>query len=499
MSMHAGEKSDEGIGPMKQPNKEGSPSAEAVEGRTSPEGNGGKTAAARTLRRDTASNGLVAVRRAARQSKSVRFTALLHHITVDLLKRSYLALERDSAPGIDGVTWQAYGENLEEKLTDLHDRVHKGSYRARPARRTYIPKADGSQRPLAILCLEDKVIQQAVATVLEAIYEEDFVGFSYGFRPGRGQHDALDALHVGILRKRVNWVLDADIQGFYDAMAHSWIIRFLEHRIADKRILRLIAKWLKVGIIEDGRVTRSQRGAPQGAVISPTLANVYLHYAYDLWVQRWRQTKANGDMIVVRYADDQIVGFEHEHEAKAFLHNLHERLRAFELALHPDKTRLIRFGRHAAEQRARLGEGKPETFDFLGFTHFCTRSRKWGSFVIGRKTIKKRMRAKLKAIKVELRKSMHDPIAKTGAWVKQMLQGHLNYYAVSGNHPSLWWFCNQVRWLWLKSLRRRSQKARLSWERFIRIVDRFFPPIKVLHPLPLHRFDAKTRGRSPVR
>ena len=499
MSMHADEKSDEGVVPMKRPNKEGSPSAEAVEGRTSPEGNGGETAAAWTLRRETASNGLVAVRRAARQSKSVRFTALLHHITVDLLKQSYLALERDAAPGIDGVTWQAHGENLEEKLTDLHDRIHKGSYRARPARRTYIPKADGSQRPLAILCLEDKVVQQAVATVLEAIYEEDFVGFSYGFRPGRGQHDALDALHVGIMRKRVNWVLDADIQGFYDAMAHSWIIRFLEHRIADKRILRLIAKWLKVGIIEDGRVTRSQVGAPQGAVISPILANAYLHYVYDLWVQRWRQTKANGDMIVVRFADDTIVGFEHEHEAKAFLHDLHERMRAFELALHPDKTRLIRFGRHAAEQCARLGEGKPETFDFLGFTHFCTRSRKWGSFVIGRKTIKKRMRAKLKAIKVELRKAMHDPIAKTGTWVKQMLQGHLNYYAVSGNHPSLWWFCNQVRWLWLKSLRRRSQKARLSWERFIRIVDRFFPPIKVLHPLPLHRFDAKTRGRSPVR
>src|SRR5262249_54687199 len=285
-----------------------------------------------------------------------------------------------------------YGENLEEKLTQLHDRIHKGSYRARPARRTYIPKADGTQRPLAVLCLEDKIVQQAVAAVLEAIYEEDFVGFSYGFRPGRGQHDALDALHVGILRKRGNWVLDSDIRGFYDAMSHTWIIRLLEHRIADKRILRLIAKWLKVGIIEDGRVTRSQVGAPQGAVISPILANVYLHYVNDLWVQRWRHTKANGDVIVVRYADDQIVGFEHEHEAKAFLHDLHERMRAFELALHPDKTRLIRFGRHAAKQREMRGEGKPETFDFLGFTHFCTRSHKWGSFVIGRKTIKKRMR-----------------------------------------------------------------------------------------------------------
>jgi hypothetical protein len=281
-------------------------------------------------------------------------------------------------------------------------------------------------------------------------------------------------------------------------MSHSWILRFLGHRIADKRVLRLIAKWLKVGIIEDGRVARGQRGAPQGAVISPTLANAYLHYVYDLWVHRWRQTKATGDMIVVRFADDTIVGFENEHDAKAFLQDLHERMRSFELALHPHKTRLIRFGRHAAKQRERRGGGKPETFDFLGFTHFCTRSYKWGSFVIGRKTIKKRMRA-LKVIKTELRKRMHDPVAQTGAWVKQMLQGHLNYYAVSGNHPSMWWFCNQVRRLWLRTLRRRSQKADLSWERFIRLVDRFFPPIKTLHPLPCHRFDAKTRGRSPVR
>jgi RNA-directed DNA polymerase len=490
--MHADENSDGAIVPEKRPNKEGLPSAEAGEGRAPPKGNGGETAAARTQRRETASNGLIAVRRAARQSKSVRFTALLHHITIDLLKQSYLSLERDSAPGIDGVTWQAYGENLEEKLKDLHDKVHRGCYRARPARRTYIPKADGSKRPLSILCLEDKIVQQAVATVLEAIYEEDFLGFSYGFRPGRGQHDALDALHVGILRRQVNWVLDADIRGFFDAMAHAWIIRFLEHRIADKRILRLIAKWLKVGIVEDGHRTRGTCGAPQGAVISPILANVYLHYVYDLWVHRWRQTKASGDMIVIRYADDTIVGFQHEHEARAFLDDLKERMRKFELALHPDKTRLIRFGRNAARQRETRGEGKPETFDFLGFTHFCTRSRKTGTFVIGRKTIKKRMRAKLLAIKTELRRTMHDPIAKTGAWVKQMLKGHLNYFAVSGNHPSLWWFFNEVKRLWLASLMRRSQTARLSWERFIRLVARFFPPIRTLHPLPCHRFDART-------
>ena len=409
--------------------------AEIVEGRASPKGNGGQPAAVRTLSREAASTGLAAVRQAAQQSRDVRFTALLHHITIELLKQSYLALKHDAAPGIDGVTWQSYGENLEEKLKVLHDQVHRGSYRAHPAKRSYIPKADGSKRPLSIWCLEDKIVQQAVVRVLEAIYEEDFVGFSYGFRPGRSQHDALDALHAGIYRRQVNWVLDADIRGFFDAMAHSWIIRVLEHRIADKRILRLVAKWLKVGIVEDGRVTRGERGAPQGAVISPILANVYLHYVYDLWVHRWRRTRASGDMIVIRYADDTIVGFQHEHEAKAFLDDLKERMRAFELALHPDKTRLIRFGRHAIKQREMRGEGKPETFDFLGFTHFCTRSRKWGSFVIGRKTIKKRMVRQLQAIKMELRKRMHDSIAWTGTWVRQMLQGHLNYYAVPGNDP----------------------------------------------------------------
>jgi len=415
MSMHADEDSDEVVVPRKRSNKEDLSSAEIVEGRASPKGNGGQATAVRTPSRGIASSRLEAVRQAARQSRDVRFTALLHHITIDLLKQSYAALQRDAAPGIDGVTWRAYGENLEAKLTVLHERIHKGSYRARPAKRSYIPKADGSKRPLSIWSLEDKIVQQAVVSVLEAIYEQDFVGFSYGFRPGRGQHDALDALHAGIYRRRVSWVLDADIRGFFDAMAHSWIIRFLEHRIADKRILRLIAKWLKVGTVEDGRRTRGTCGAPQGAVISPILANVYLHYVFDLWVHRWRRTKASGDVIVIRYADDTIVGFQHEHEARVFLDDLKERMRAFELALHPDKTRLICFGRYAAKQRMERGEGKPETFDFLGFTHFCTRSRKWGSFVIGRKTIKKRMVRKLQAIKMELRRRMHDPIAKTGA------------------------------------------------------------------------------------
>ena len=499
MSMYVDEESDEGVVPMKQPNNEGPPSAEAVEGRTSPKGNGDQTTAVRTQRRVAASHGLAAVRRVAQQRRDVRFTALLHHITIDLLKQGYIALKRDAAPGIDGVTWRAYGENLDEKLKDLHERVHKGRYRARPAKRTYIPKADGSKRPLSVWCLEDKIVQQAVVKVLEAIYEEDFVGFSYGFRPGRGQHGALDALHAGFYRKRVNWVLDADIQGFFDAMSHDWIIRFLGHRIADKRILRLIVKWLKVGIFKDGQVTQSRCGAPQGAVISPILANVYLHYVYDLWAHRWRQTTATGDVVVIRYADDTIVGFQHEHEAQTFLEDLKERLSAFDLTLHPDKTRLIRFGRHAIEQRRRLGQGKPETFDFLGFTHFCTRSHKSGIFVIGRKTIKKRMVQQLRVIKMVLRKRMHDPIAKTGAWIERMLKGHLNYYAVPGNDRSLWWFYAEVRWRWLKTLTRRSQTAFLRWPEFVKLTNRYFPPIRILHPQPLHRFDARTRGRSPVR
>ena len=467
-----------------------------MEGRTSPKGNGRSgdrgpdTAPGSPRRTDW---------QPCAKRRDRRFTALLHHLTIELLERSYFALKRNAAPGIDGVTWQAYGENLEENLPELHARIQRGCYRARPARRSYIPKPDGTERPLSVLCLEDKIVQQAVVFVLEAIYEADFQGFSYGFRPGRGQHDALDALHAGIYRKPVNWVLDADIQGFFDAMSHRWMLRFLRHRIQDKRILRLISKWLNVGITEGNQVTRSSRGTPQGAVVSPILANIYLHYVFDLWSHAWRRKKAAGDVIIIRYADDIVLGFQHEDEARAFLHELQERMRAFELALHPDKTRLIRFGRYAAEDRKRLGQGKPETFDFLGFTHFCTRSWITGAFVIGRKTIKKRMRARLQAIKMELRRRRHDPIAETGAWLNKVLTGHLNYFAIPLNARSVTWFFSRVQDLWRRALRRRSQRASLNWEKFSRLVDRFFPPIRILHPLPCHRFDARTRGRSPVR
>ena len=499
MNMHGDEKSDEGVVPKKRSNNGSLLPAEAVEGRTSPKGNGGQTAAVRTQSRVAASNGLAAVRQAARQSKGVRFTALLHHLTIELLERSYFALKRNAAPGIDGVTWQAYGENLEENLPALHARIHRGSYRARPARRSYIPKPDGTDRPLSILCLEDKIVQQAVVFVLEMIYEADFLGFSYGFRPGRGQHDALDALHAGIYRKRVNWVLDADIQGFFDAMSHKWMMRFLRHRIADKRILRLIAKWLKVGITDGNQAVRSSRGTPQGAVVSPILANIYLHYAFDLWSHVWRRKKASGDVIIIRYADDIVLGFQYEREAQAFRHDLRARMRKFGLALHPKKTRLISFGRHAAKDRRRQGQGRPETFDFLGFTHFCTRSWITGAFVIGRRTIKKRMLARLQAIKMELRRRWHDPIAKTGAWLNKVLTGHLNYFAVPLNARSVTWFFARVRDLWRRTLRRRSQRAYMNWEKMRRLVDLFFPPIRILHPMPCHRFDARTRGRSPVR
>ena len=363
----------------------------------------------------------------------------------------------------------------------------------------YIPKPDGTQRPLSIWALEDKIVQQAVVHVLEAIYETDFLGFSYGFRPGRGQHNALDALAVGLYRRKVNWVLDADIRRFFDTMNHDWMLKFLRHRIQDKRILRLIGKWLKIGVMEDGQHTRAPCGAPQGAVVSPILANIYLHYVFDLWANAWRSKVATGDVIVVRYADDTVVGFEHKEDADRFLRMLQDRMRKFDLALHPDKTQLIRFGRHAVAQCRLRGEGRPATFDFLGFTHYCTKARKGGWFVIGRKTVKKRMRAQLRAIKDELRKRMHAPVAEVGAWLNRVLTGHLNYYAVPGNSPSLNAFIYRVGWLWIRSLRRRSQRNRMTWPRFCRIRNYFFPPVRILHPWPFKRFDASTRDRSPVR
>ncbi|MDR5728577.1 MAG: group II intron reverse transcriptase/maturase, partial [Terriglobia bacterium] len=434
----------------------------------------------------------------ARQDKDARFTALLHHVDFDRLWAAYWAIRPQAAPGVDGVTWQDYGQGLENNLRNLLARVHSGAYRASPSRRVYIPKADGRQRPLGIATLEDKVLQRAVVVVLNAVYEEDFLGFSYGFRPGRSPHHALDALSVGIERKKVNWVLDADISDFFTSLDHDWLAKFVEHRIADKRVLRLIRKWMNAGVIEDGAWTASDGGAPQGASASPLLANVYLHYVLDRWVRQWRRKHAHGDVIIVRFADDFVAGFEHQADAQQFLSDLRERLAKFSLELHPDKTRLIEFGRNAARARSARGVGKPETFDFLGFTHICGKTKN-GRFWMRRKTISKRMRAKLAEVKDQLRRRMHHPIPEQGAWLGSVVRGHLAYYAVPGNTDAVSAFRIQVTKLWFKALRRRSQRHRLNWNRMNRIATRWLPPARVQHPFPSVRFDARTRGRSPVR
>jgi len=365
----------------------------------------------RTPSRESGSSGLARVRKAARQDGKLKFTALLHHVSIDLLRQSYSSLKKQAAPGVDGMTWEEYGQDLEARLTELHGRVHRGAYRAQPSRRVWIPKADGRQRPLGIAALEDKIVQYAVGTVLNQIWEEDFLGFSYGFRPGRSQQDALDALWVGIVRKKANWILDLDIRSFFDELQHEWLVRFVEHRVGDTRIIRLIQKWLKAGVMEQGQWSETKEGSPQGSVISPALANLYLHYVLDLWVEQWRKKQARGDVIIVRYADDAVLGFEHREEAERFLEQLRERLRKFGLELHPEKTRLIEFGRYAAERRKKRGEGKPETFNFLGFTHICGTNHRTGNFTVHRKTIGKRMAAKLKDIRVKLR--MHERVQGT--------------------------------------------------------------------------------------
>jgi group II intron reverse transcriptase/maturase len=427
------------------------------------------------------------IRKAARERKKERFTALFHHITVELLEEAFYALAQNAAPGVDRRTWKDYEADLEHNIEDLHGRVQRGAYRALPSRRVYIPKPDGQQRPLAVAALEDKIVQRAVVALLNAIYEEDFLGFSYGFRPGRGAHDALDALCVGIHGKKVSFIVDADIRSFFDTISQQWLIRFLEHRIGDRRIIRLIQKWLKAGILEDGVVTVSDRGTGQGSVISPLLANVYLHYALDLWAVRWRRREATGDMIIVRYADDFIIGFQHESDARRFLDEMCKRLGEFALSLHPEKTRLIEFGRFAAERRRRRGLGKPETFNFLGFTFICGKTRA-GKFQIKRKTRGDRMRVKLREIKETLRRCMHQPIPEQGKWLRRVVRGYFNYHAVPTNGRTLEVFRHHVTDLWRRTLRRRSQKDRLTWARMTQLVDDWLPKPIILHPWPSERF-----------
>lgn len=488
--MHGHGKSDSAILAKKLANKAGQPVTERVERRAEAEGNAGQQNTRRAQDRISVSHALERIRQIARTRKKERLTALLHHINLDLLRLAYFELKRKAAPGVDGLTWSDYGADLEGNLTSLHNRVHRGAYRALPSRRRYIPKPDGRQRPLAIAALEDKIVQRAMVAVLNAVYEEEFLGFSYGFRPRRGQHDALDALVVGITGKKVNYILDADIQKFFDSVDQKWLFRFLEHRIKDKRILRLIRKWLKAGVLEDGEVKVSEAGTGQGSVISPLLANVYLHYTFDLWAERWRRREAKGDMVCVRYADDIVVGFQHETDAHRFWNAMRERLQEFSLTLHPEKTRLILFGRYAAQQRAERELGKPETFNFLGFTFFCGKSKQ-GKFLLCRKSRRDRVQAKLKEVKEELRERRHQSIPEQGKWLRQVVSGFFAYHAVPTNSHTLVAFRHYVTDLWRRTLRRRSQKDRTTWERMAQLVDAFLPRPRILHPWPSDRFAVK--------
>ena len=494
--MHGREKSDSAIVAGKPTNKAVPTAAEPVERRAGAKGNASQQSTDRAQNRATVSQALERIRKVAKERKKERFIALFHHISIDLLDEAFYELKENAAAGVDGLTWRDYEQDLERNLEDLHVRVHRGAYRALPSRRVYIPKPDGRQRPLAVAALEDKIVQRATAAVLNAIYEEDFLGFSYGFRPGRGAHDALDALVVAVQSRKVNFILDADIQSFFDTVSQEWLIRFLEHRIGDKRIIRLVQKWFKAGVLEEGVVSVSARGTGQGAVISPLLANVYLHYALDLWAERWRRREATGDMIIVRYADDFIVGFQHEADARRFWNDMRKRFEGFSLSLNPDKTRLIEFGRFAAERRAQRGLGKPETFNFLGFTFICERNSR-GQFLVKRITRRDRMRATLREIKEELRRRMHRPIPEQGGWIKQVVRGFFAYYAVPTNGAALTAFYYHVKRIWLRTLRRRSQKDRFSWQRMDSLAADWLPQPRILHPYPDRRFAVTHPRREP--
>ncbi|MDP4000597.1 MAG: group II intron reverse transcriptase/maturase [bacterium] len=494
--MHVAGESDSSIVPGKPANKGGVPlPAESAEGRELTKENTGQSLLDRTQRRNSdgtpfvpRSRGLSGVREAARKDKKLRFTSLLHHITPELLRASFFGLKKQAAPGIDGETWRDYAKDFERRIDDLDGRIHRGAYRAKPSKRTYIPKADGKLRPLGVAALEDKIVQQAARTVLECIHEQDFLGFSYGFRPGRSQHRALDALFVGITKRKVNWILDADIRGFFDNISHEWLMKFLEHRIADRRMLRLLKKWLRAGVSEDGAWSPTKVGTPQGAVISPLYANVFLHYVLDLWIDDWRKRHAQGEVSIVRYADDFVIGFREESDARRCLADLKERFTKFGLELHPEKTRLIEFGRYAEERRTRRGAGPPETFDFLGFTHISGKTRR-GDFTIHRKTSRKKFQAKLADLKEKLSRRRHDDLSMVGAWLQGVFRGWCQYYAVPGNYARLRQFRDAIQVIWLRSLRQRSQRGRrLTWEKFSKLCQRWLPTPKILHPYPNVRF-----------
>ena len=485
-------KSDSLVVSKKSPNKAEGPAAEEMEKRGLAEGNRPKRDKPRTLGRIGLHSALERVGQAAKRERKQQLTALFHHVyNVGRLRKAYAELEREAAPGVDGETWRHYGQALEANLQDLSERLRRGAYRAKPVRRAYIPKADGRRRLLGVPALEDKIVQRAVVEVLSAVYEADFLGFSYGFRPKRSQHQALDALAVGVEKRKVNWVLDADVRSFFDTLEHGWLLKFIEHRIADKRVVRLIQKWLNAGVLEDGERIVSAEGAVQGGSISPLLANIYLHYVLDLWVQQWRRRRARGDVIVVRFADDFVMGFQYRHEAEQFQGELRERFAKFGLELHPEKTRLIQFGRFAAQTRQERGEGKPETFNFLGFTHICGKTRR-GWFTVIRQTMKTRFRAKLKEVKQELRRRMHLSIPKQAAYLNAVVRGHAHYYGVPLNYAALVAFRAAIIRRWWRVLNRRSQKGRVQWKRMCRYVNRWLPRPHICHPYPLTRLGVIT-------
>src|SRR3984893_3865652 len=497
--MNGTKKSDSSIVPAKPANKAERSTAELVEGDDGTKRNAELQSTVRTQSREAVTQAQARIRGAVTRNEKEKLTALLHHVSIDVLRWAFFNIKKQAAPGVDGLTWADYAADLDRNLTDLHARVHSGAYRALPSRRRYIPKADGKQRPLGIAALEDKIVQAAVVAILTPIYEAEFLGFSYGFRPGRSQHQALDALAFGIGKKRINWILDCDVQSFFDKVSREWLVRFVEHRIGDRRIVRLVSKWLTEGGVEDGYLIETEEGTPQGAVISPLLANIYLHYVYDLWVQQWRKRSASGDVIVVRYADDSVVGFEHRHEAEQFLADLKVRLACFGLNLHPDKTRLIEFGRFAIADRRAQGLGKPESFAFLGFTHYCATRRNGHGFVLGRKPMAKRMRTKLREIKEKLMATRHDGIDGQGKWLAQVLRGWMAYYAVPMSGSAVSAFRHHMIERWHGALMRRSQRRRLTWTRMKTIADRYLPFPRILHPWPEKRFLVTIQGGSPVR
>jgi len=480
------EKSDADVVPKRSAKTWVTP-VESMEGRSAAKGKSTARNAPPTQGGKGAPTSLQWIGQRAKGKPQERFTNLLSHIRVPLLKQAYFSLKQKAAAGVDTVTWDEYGVRLGDRLLELQDRIHRGSYHPQPVRRVHIPKGDGRTRPLGIPALEDKLVQQAVRMVLEPIYEAMFIGFSYGYRPGRSQHGALDALAIAIDRK-VNWVLDADIRSFFDTIDHTWMQRFLEHRIGDKRMVRLLMKWMRAGVMEQGKLHEVTEGTPQGGVISPLLSNIYLHYVIDLWVCQWRKKQAHGEVYIVRYADDVVMGFQNEQDALKMRGALAARLGKFGLELHAEKTRVLEFGRFARQNRQRRGLPKPETFDFLGFTHIASENR-LGRFLLQRQTSRKKRRAKLAELKEECRRRRHRAVLLQHRWLSAVLNGYYRYYAVPTNSKALSAFYNAVRNIWHRSLQRRSQKGRWTVANRQTFEQRFLlPQPRILHPWPTERF-----------